>query len=73
VHAICPNKKAGDKVRTAVHDFEGDQTYTEKEGHRFVVNYTFEEVDVNSYAALYVPGGRSCEYLRLNAKVLEYV
>jgi protease I len=71
VHAVCPDKKAGDKVRTAVHDFEGDQTYTEKPGHNFTLNATFAEIDINTYDALVVPGGRAPEYIRLNQKVLE--
>ena len=73
VHAVCPGKKAGDKVRTAVHDFEGDQTYSEKPGHNFALNATFEETDAGQYDALVIPGGRAPEYLRLNAKVLEVV
>jgi protease I len=40
VHAACPGKKSGDQVRTAVHDFEGDQTYSEKRGHNFTLNTT---------------------------------
>ncbi|MEP0856251.1 DJ-1/PfpI family protein [Trichocoleus sp. DQ-U1] len=71
VHAICPDKKAGDKVRTAVHDFEGDQTYSEKPGHNFTLNATFDEVEATEYDALVVPGGRAPEYIRLNQKVLE--
>lgn len=73
VHAVCPDKKAGDTVRTAVHDFEGDQTYTEKPGHNFGLNATFSEVDPQDYDALVVPGGRAPEYIRLNEKVLEIV
>ncbi|HEX5106912.1 MAG TPA: DJ-1/PfpI family protein [Vicinamibacterales bacterium] len=73
VHAVCPEKKAGDKVRTAVHDFEGDQTYTEKRGHDFSLNATFAEIDARSYDALVIPGGRSPEYLRLNPQVLAAV
>ncbi|HEY0264579.1 MAG TPA: DJ-1/PfpI family protein [Granulicella sp.] len=73
VDAICPGKKAGDKVRTAIHDFEGDQTYSEKPGHNFVLNATFDEVDPTSYDALVVPGGRAPEYLRLNPKVLAII
>lgn len=73
VHAICPDKKAGDSVRTAVHDFEGDQTYTEKPGHNFALNATFDDVDPADYDALVVPGGRAPEYLRLNERVLEIV
>jgi protease I len=73
VHAVCPGKKAGDKVRTAVHDFEGDQTYSEKPGHNFALNATFAEVKADSYDALVIPGGRSPEYLRLNKAALETV
>jgi protease I len=73
VHAVCPNKKAGEKVRTAVHDFEGDQTYSEKPGHNFVLNATFDSVDEATYDALVIPGGRAPEYIRLNARVLEIV
>lgn len=73
VHAVCPGKKAGDKVRTAVHDFEGDQTYSEKPGHNFVLNATFEEVKVADYDALLIPGGRAPEYIRLNPDVLRMV
>ena len=58
VHAVCPGKKAGEKVRTAVHDFEGDQTYSEKPGHNFALNATFDEIDANQYDALVIPGGR---------------
>jgi protease I len=73
VHAVCPNKRAGDTVRTAIHDFEGDQTYSEKPGHNFTLNATFAEVDPASYDALVIPGGRAPEYLRLDAKVLSLV
>jgi protease I len=71
VHAVCPDKKAGEKVRTAVHDFEGDQTYSEKPGHNFSLNATFAEVEASDYDALVLPGGRAPEYIRLNQKVLE--
>jgi protease I len=71
VHAVCPDKKAGDYVLTAIHDFEGAQTYSEKPGHRFTLNATFADVDAASYDALLISGGRAPEYLRLNAKVLE--
>jgi protease I len=71
VHAVCPGKKAGDKVRTAIHDFEGDQTYSEKPGHNFALNATFADVRGENYDALVLPGGRAPEYLRLDAKVLE--
>lgn len=73
VHAVCPGKKSGELVRTAVHDFEGDQTYTEKRGHNFTLNATFAEIDPNDYHALLVPGGRAPEYLRLNQDVLKIV
>ena len=73
VHAVCPDKKAGDIVRTAIHDFEGDQTYSEKRGHNFILNATFEEVNENSYDALIIPGGRAPEYIRLNKRVIEIV
>jgi len=71
VHAVCPDKKAGDTVRTAIHDFEGDQTYSEKPGHNFAINATFADVKVEDYDALVIPGGRAPEYLRLNEKILE--
>ena len=73
VHAVCPGKAAGEVVRTAVHDFEGDQTYSEKRGHNFTLNATFADVRESDYDALVVPGGRSPEYLRLNARVLDIV
>lgn len=73
VHAVCPGKKAGEKVRTAVHDFEGDQTYSEKPGHNFALNATFDEIRVEGYDALVLPGGRAPEYLRLNPRVVEIV
>jgi protease I len=73
VHAVCPDKKSGEFVRTAIHDFEGEQTYSEKRGHNFVLNATFAGVKPQDYDALVIPGGRAPEYLRLNAKVLEIV
>ncbi len=73
VHAVCPDKAAGDTVRTAIHDFEGDQTYSEKPGHNFALNATFAEVDPADYDALVIPGGRAPEYLRLNSEVLDIV
>lgn len=73
VHAVCPGKAAGDTVRTAIHDFEGDQTYSEKPGHNFGLNATFDEVKEEDYDALVIPGGRAPEYIRLNPKVLEKV
>ncbi|KAE8545802.1 DJ-1/PfpI family protein [Marinobacter nauticus] len=73
VHAVCPEKKSGDSVKTAIHDFEGDQTYTEKPGHNFALNYDFDKVQVDDYAGLVIPGGRGPEYLRLNERVIEIV
>src|SRR4051812_14061827 len=73
VDAVCPGKTKGDKVRTAIHDFEGDQTYSEKPGHNFVLNATFEDVREADYDGLVIPGGRAPEYLRLNTRVLEIV
>ncbi|HEX9666896.1 MAG TPA: DJ-1/PfpI family protein [Thermodesulfobacteriota bacterium] len=73
VHAVCPDKKAGEKVRTAIHDFDGDQTYSEKPGHNFTLNATFSEVRPEDYNALVVPGGRAPEYIRLNENVLKFV
>jgi len=73
VHAVCPGKKAGEQVRTAVHDFEGDQTYSEKPGHNFTLNATFDDVDPTAYDALVIPGGRAPEYLRLNPAAIAAV
>ena len=73
VDAACPGKKAGEQVRTAIHDFEGDQTYSEKPGHNFTLNASFDELDVTSYDALVIPGGRAPEYLRLNPAVIAAV
>ena len=73
VHAVCPGKEAGESVRTAIHDFEGDQTYSEKPGHSFVLNADFASVKPENYDALVIPGGRAPEYLRLNPRVLEIV
>jgi protease I len=73
VHAVCPKKRAGEFVRTAIHDFEGDQTYTEKPGHQFTLNATFDDVDPGQYDALAIAGGRAPEYLRLNQKVIDIV
>lgn len=73
VHAVCPKKAAGDSVRTAIHDFEGDQTYSEKRGHNFRLNATFDDVRPEDYDALVIPGGRAPEYIRLNPRVLEIV
>lgn len=73
VHAICPGKLAGDYVHTAIHDFEGAQTYSEKPGHRFTLNASFVETRAETYDALVIPGGRAPEYLRLNAEVIALV
>ena len=69
VDAVCPGKKAGEVVRTAIHDFEGDQTYSEKRGHDFALNATFEGTRAEDYDALAIPGGRAPEYIRLNGRV----
>ncbi|WP_026640049.1 DJ-1/PfpI family protein [Bordetella petrii] len=73
VHAVCPGKKAGDSIATAIHDFEGAQTYSEKRGHNFALNYDFEQADADAYDGLVIPGGRAPEYLRLNDRVLQIV
>jgi protease I len=73
VHVVCPGKKAGEKIRTAVHDFAGDQTYSEKPGHDFALNAAFAKVKPGDYDALVVPGGRAPEYLRLDKAVLDVV
>ena len=73
VHAVCPGKQSGDTVATAIHDFEGDQTYSEKRGHNFTLNASFDEIKVEEYDALVIPGGRAPEYLRLNDDVLAMV
>lgn len=73
VDAVCPGKKTGETVATAIHDFEGDQTYSEKRGHNFALNATFDSVRAEDYDALVIPGGRAPEYLRLNDNVLQFV
>ncbi len=73
VHAVCPDKKAGEQIATAVHDFEGHQTYSEKPGHNFTLTHDFDAVRAEDYDALVIPGGRAPEYLRLNPKVIELV
>jgi len=73
VHAACPGKKQGEAVRTAVHDFEGDQTYSEKRGHNFTLNATFDEIREADYDGLVIPGGRAPEYIRLQPRLLEIV
>lgn len=71
VDVVCPDKKAGDIIRTSIHDFEGDQTYSEKRGHNFTLNATFADVNPADYTGLLIPGGRAPEYIRLNERVLE--
>ena len=73
VHAVCPGKKSGESVRTAIHDFEGDQTYSEKRGHNFALNGTFDQIRPEDYDALVLPGGRAPEYIRLIPRVIEIV
>ncbi|RSZ59832.1 DJ-1/PfpI family protein [Massilia atriviolacea] len=73
VHAVCPGKKAGDKIKTAIHDFEGDQTYTEKPGHLFALNASFDDAEAGNYDALMIAGGRAPEYLRLDERVIALV
>src|SRR5258705_5041721 len=73
VDAVCPDKKKGEKVRTAIHDFEGDQTYTEKRGHDFALSATFSQIKPEDYDALVIPGGRAPEYLRLDSRLLDVV
>src|SRR6478735_7193510 len=73
VHAVCPDKQAGESVATAIHDFEGHQTYSEKPGHRFRLNHSFDAANAKDYDALVIPGGRAPEYLRLDERVLRLV
>jgi len=73
VSIVCPGKKEGETVKTAVHDFEGDQTYSEKRGHNFLINCSFDDVAPENYDAIVIPGGRAPEYIRLNERVLEIV
>jgi len=73
VHAVCPGKKAGETVATAIHDFEGEQTYSEKRGHNFRINAAFDGLDAKIYDALVIPGGRAPEYLRMDKRVLAIV
>jgi protease I len=73
VHAACPGKKSGEQIATAIHDFEGNQTYSEKRGHNFTLNATFDEINAQDYDALLVSGGRAPEYLRLDENVLAAV
>ncbi|MBH0239584.1 DJ-1/PfpI family protein [Methylobrevis albus] len=69
VHVICPDKKAGEIIKTSLHDFEGGQTYTEKPGHDFVINKTFSEVNLDEYDAVYCAGGRGPEYIRTDKRI----
>ncbi|WP_215901303.1 DJ-1/PfpI family protein [Acinetobacter nosocomialis] len=73
VHAVCPNKKNGDHIATAIHDFEGEQTYSEKRGHNFAINYDFDAINTKDYVGLVIPGGRAPEYLRMNERIIEIV
>lgn len=73
VHAVCPNKKNGDHIATAIHDFEGEQTYSEKRGHNFAINYDFDAINTEDYVGLVIPGSRAPEYLRMNERVIEIV
>jgi protease I len=73
VHTVCPDKKKGETVKTAIHDFEGDQTYSEKPGHLFKLNYNFDDVKPEDYDGLVIAGGRAPEYLRLNNRLIEIV
>jgi protease I len=73
VHAVCPGKQSGQKIRTSIHDFEGDQTYSEKRGHDFAVNASFDDIKASDYDALCIAGGRAPEYLRLNTKLIDMV
>jgi protease I len=73
VAAVCPDKVSGEMIATSIHDFEGGQTYTEKRGHNFTLNASSADINVTDYDALYLPGGRSPEYLRLNAEVIKMI
>jgi protease I len=73
VHVVSPGKKAGEKIKTAIHDFDGDQTYTEKPGHNFTLNASFAEANSGDYDALMIAGGRAPEYLRLDGRLIEIV
>ena len=73
VATVCPGKSAGETVATAIHDFEGEQTYSEKRGHNFAISADFDSIDPATFDALVIPGGRAPEYLRLNQRVLEIV
>lgn len=70
VDAVSPGKKPGDTIQTAIHDFLGEQTYSEKPGHRFAINADFDAIQCADYDGLFLTGGRAPEYLRLNDRVL---
>lgn len=72
VDVICPGKKKGDKIATAIHDFTEFQTYLEYRGHNFEINKDFDGLNPCEYDGLYVTGGRAPEYIRLDQKVLEF-
>ena len=73
VDVVCPDKNTGEYIKTAIHDFEGDQTYTEKIGHKFALNASFNYLKLEQYDGLYITGGRAPEYLRLNTRVIDIV
>lgn len=70
IDVVCPGKKKGEQIATAVHDFVGFQTYAELRGHNFTLNQTFESINLENYDGLYVCGGRAPEYIRLNEGVI---
>lgn len=73
VDVVCPKKRSGDFIITAIHDFEGFQTYTEKPGHKFTLNASFDTLALEKYQGLFLTGGRSPEYLRLDKEILNTV
>lgn len=73
IHVVCPDKEESEHVVTAIHEFGNEDTYTEKIGHCFELNMSFDDVDITDYDALIIPGGRAPEYLRVNEEVLEMV
>lgn len=70
VDVVCPGKKKGESIATAIHDFVGFQTYAELRGHNFILNQTFDQINLEDYDGLYVCGGRAPEYIRLNEGVI---
>lgn len=70
VDVVCPGKKKGEIIATAIHDFVGFQTYAETRGHNFQLNQTFEQINLQDYSGLYICGGRAPEYIRLNEGVI---